>query len=100
MAISRRLRIVPERALWSAMTLAENVALPLHQYTELSAKEIRELIALKSALVGLHGFEDFYPSDLSDGMRKRAGLVRAIALDPDVLFLVEPSTNHRPGSIL
>src|SRR5262245_25147733 len=76
-------------ALWSSMTLAENVALPLGEYTALSAREIREVVALKLALVGLAGFEDFYPAEISGGMRKRAGLARAMALDPDILFFDE-----------
>ena len=68
-------------ALWSSKTLSENVALPLEQYTDLSAREIREICELKLALVGLKGFEDYYPSQISGGMRKRAGLARAMALD-------------------
>ncbi|MBW1801446.1 MAG: ATP-binding cassette domain-containing protein, partial [Deltaproteobacteria bacterium] len=70
-------------ALWSSMTLAENVALPLEEYTNLSRKEIREVVSLKLSLVALAGFEDFYPSEISGGMRKRAGLARAMALDPE-----------------
>ena len=68
-------------ALWSSMTLAENVALPLQRYTKLSSAEIREQTSLKLALVGLAGFEDYYPSEISGGMRKRAGLARALAMD-------------------
>ena len=77
-------------ALWSSMTLAENVALPLEQYTHLTS-QIREIVSLKLSLVGLAGFEEFSPSEISGGMRKRAGLARAIALDPDILFFDEPS---------
>ena len=76
--------------LFSAMTLAENVALPLQQYTPLDAATIAELVAYKLALVGLAGFEDYYPSEISGGMQKRAGLARAIALDPEILFFDEP----------
>jgi len=85
-------------ALWSGMTLAENVALPLQQYTRLSEAEIRDLCAYKLALVGLAGFEDFYPSEISGGMKKRAGLARAMAMDPDILFFDEPSAGLDPLS--
>jgi phospholipid/cholesterol/gamma-HCH transport system ATP-binding protein len=85
-------------ALWSSMTLAENVALPLQTYTDLGPSQIREIISLKLSLVGLAGFEEYYPSEISGGMRKRAGLARAMAMDPEILYFDEPSAGLDPIS--
>ena len=85
-------------ALWSSMTLAENVALALEQYTDLSPRQIRKIVSLKLSLVGLGGFENYYPSQISGGMRKRVGVARAMAMDPQVLFFDEPSAGLDPVS--
>ena len=85
-------------ALWSSMTLAENITLPLSQYTALTAAEMRDVAAYKLMLVGLAGFEDYYPNEISGGMKKRAALARAMSMDPEILFFDEPSAGLDPIS--
>ena len=95
--IMRRIGVLYQGgALWSSLTVGENIALPLQLYSKLSNEKIQETVALKLSLVGLEGQEDSFPSGLSGGMRKRASLARAIALDPDIIFFDEPSSGLDP----
>ena len=97
LSINRRFGVTFQNgALWSSMTLAENIAIPLQEFTALEARQIDEVVEFKLALVGLGGYGDFYPSELSGGMRKRAGIARAIALDPEILFFDEPGAGLDP----
>lgn len=99
MRLMRRIGVLYQSGgLFSSLTLAENIALPLGEFTAMSRAEIEDLVSYKLALVGLAGFEDYYPSEISGGMQKRAGLSRAMALDPEILFFDEPSAGLDPVS--
>lgn len=83
-------------ALLGSLTLGDNVALPLREHTRLSEKEVRERMLAKLGLVGLADFHDYFPNELSGGMRKRAGLARAMVMDPPLLFCDEPTSGLDP----
>jgi phospholipid/cholesterol/gamma-HCH transport system ATP-binding protein len=83
-------------ALFNSMSVADNVALPLREHTDLEESTIDIMTRIKLELVGLSGFEDYLPAELSGGMRKRAGIARAMAMDPQIIFYDEPSAGLDP----
>jgi phospholipid/cholesterol/gamma-HCH transport system ATP-binding protein len=83
-------------ALFGSMTIAENVSLPIKEYTDLPQKSVDTLVKMKLNMVNLKGYENHLPSEISGGMRKRAGLARAMALNPKILFFDEPSAGLDP----
>jgi phospholipid/cholesterol/gamma-HCH transport system ATP-binding protein len=83
-------------ALFGSMTVGENVALPLREHTQLDESTIEIMVRLKLEQVGLSGYEDYMPSQLSGGMKKRAAIARAMAMDPEILFFDEPSAGLDP----
>lgn len=97
LAIRRRMGVLfQDGALLGSLRLGENIALPLREHTELNDTLIEEVVRMKLSLVGLADFMDYFPSELSGGMRKRAGLARGMALDPAVLLCDEPTSGLDP----